>query len=405
MDGGARHDELILLPALKAVRGPRGGVVLTAKYLDGAALFARGWPGPVTSLLEETDTLSGDLDLIELQPGEAETALELRPADPAALADRLWRAGAVLSHLAPSEAPTAALCADIGVPFLSTSEYSPLTERQIIDASDIGLLRRLRRRQWAASAERTRQRMLPMLAGLQCSGTPTYDLYRSLQPNALLFFDNRVLRDDVISTQDLAIKAEALMRGDPLRLVFGGRLVDMKGVMDLPAVADALRRRQVDFRLDIYGGGDLEQALARRIAELGLQDQVQLRGVLDFRGGWIPMLKREADLFVCCHPQGDPSSTYPEVMSCGVPIAGYANEAFEGVVRHSGSGWLSPLKDPEALADRIASLDASRTQIATAAQKARAFALAHAFEETFGRRAAHLVRSSRLPADLKDRHG
>lgn len=127
-----------------------------------------------------------------------------------------------------------------------------------------------------------------------------------------------------------------------------------------------------------------------------LEDCVALRGVLNFEEEWIPTLKAKADVFVCCHPQGDPSSTYPEVMSCGVPIVGYANEAFVGIVEQSGSGWLSPINDPHALAEVIASLAEDRTKIARGALKAREFAETHCFERTFSKRAKHLVSLSRL---------
>ena len=49
-----------------------------------------------------------------------------------------------------AEAATARLCHRIGVPLVFTSEYSPRTERQIIDAEVPNLPRRWRRKLWAA---------------------------------------------------------------------------------------------------------------------------------------------------------------------------------------------------------------------------------------------------------------
>ena len=126
-----------------------------------------------------------------------------------------------------------------------------------------------------------------------------------------------------------------------------------------------------------------------------------LKGALDFRTGWIPALQREADLFVCCHLQGDPSSTYPEVMSCGVPIAGYDNEAFQGIVRYSDAGWQTPMKKPDLLAEEIARLHRDRDSLADASVRARAFAIQHDFETTFARRTQHMIDASRLPDRLK----
>ncbi|MCX7644512.1 MAG: glycosyltransferase [Rhodobacteraceae bacterium] len=396
-------DELILLPPLRAQRGPRGGLVLTRKYMAGVAQFARHWPGPVTSLVRISRTATTDMDHEEFLPGEAETALELRPEDEAALAGRLAAAAVVLAFLERGEARTLELCGRIGVPVVFVSEYSPRTERQILAAEVANPLLRLRRLVWLWRTERIRRSMLARAAALQCSGTPAYEAYRGFCRDTLLFFDNRVRRDDVIDDSGLAARARVLGEGRPLRLVFGGRLIAMKGVLDLPAVAERLARAGVPFTLDIFGSGPLAGALASRIAALGLSDRVALRGVLDFETGWIPHLRRNADLFVCCHPQGDPSSTYPEVMSCGVPIAGYGNEAFRGVVEASGAGWVVPVFDAAALARRIAALDRDRAAIVEAARRARDFAARHAFETTFAARAAHLLRHSRLPPDLKER--
>ena len=393
--------ELILLPVLKANRGPNGGLVLTQKYLDGAAEYARSWPGPVTTLAEISGKRSTDMDHVEVMPGSIKTGLEVRPADEAALAKRLEGTAAALAFLSPYEEAASRLCQRLGVPFLCVSESTPRSERQEVDANTRNPLLRLRRKLWLIGAERARQRMLPGLAGLQCSGVPTYDLYKPRQPNALLFFDNRVWREDVIGKDALEARLARVRSGDPLKLVFGGRLIPMKGVMELPEVARALVRQGIPFTLDIYGSGPLEDRLAARIAELGLQDQVRMKGALDFRTGWIPALQRHADLFVCCHLQGDPSSTYPEVMSCGVPIAGYDNEAFQGIVRYSDAGWQAPMKKPGLLADEIARLHRDRSALADASIRARTFAMQHDFETTFARRTRHMIDASRLPDRLK----
>jgi glycosyltransferase involved in cell wall biosynthesis len=212
-----------------------------------------------------------------------------------------------------------------------------------------------------------------------------------------------VRESDIISEADLTAKLQSVMERRPLRLVFGGRLTAIKGVLELPKIARELRRLGVNFSMHIFGSGDLERQLQTDISGYGLQQEVHLGGVLDFQSGWIPFLKEKADVFVCCHPQGDPSSTYPEVMSCGVPIAGYDNEAFVGIIRRSGCGWMSPMLDPVAMAEQIMRLDRDRAEIHESAYRARAFAAAHAFETTFAARIAHIKSLSRLPERLRTR--
>ena len=397
--------ELILLPSLKAREKAQGRLILTQKYLDGAAEYARSWPGPVTSLVN-LDTRPGvDMDQVETELDDPAYRLELRPKNAEALAARLQNAAMALAHLSPLEAEPAALCHRIGVPIVFTSEYTPQTEIQIINASTSNPLRKLRRRFYTRQVERKRQEILRRHAtGLQCSGTPTYDLYSSIAPNPLLFFDNRVREEDIVDDATLDLKCAQMATGAPLRLVFGGRITAMKGVMELPRVAGALDRYGVPYQMEIYGSGDLETALRRKIADEGLSERVTLHPPMDFINGWIPLLKRQADLFVCCHPQGDPSSTYPEVMSCGVPIVGYANEAFAGIVRESGAGWSVPMHDAAGLAAEIARLHGDRTALQEMARRGRGFALEHCFEATFEKRTKHLIRTSRLPEGDKSLH-
>jgi glycosyltransferase involved in cell wall biosynthesis len=393
------NPELILLPVLSASIRPDGRLFLTQKYLDGAAEYAKSWPGRVTTLARVTHQPIRDLDPAEVTPGHGPYNVEIRPPDGAQLAARLKGTAGVMAFLGPEEAPTLKLCNRIGVPVVFISEYAPQTERQIVDAEVSNPIVRMRRKIWLRGAERTRRRMLSKSAGLQCSGTPTYDLYRSLQSNALLFFDNRVRAADVISDEGLTHKISEIMTNRPLRLVFGGRLAAMKGVGDLPQFAKALHDLDIPFSLDIVGDGPLSSELRATIAGSPVSDHVTLTGPMDFRTGWIPYLKANADLFICPHPQGDPASTYPEVMSCGVAMAGYENEAFAGIKSHSGAGFLCPIGDPKALAQLVARLHSNRQDLAEAAVKSVTFARKHAFELTFARRMEHMIRTADLSQD------
>ena len=145
----------------------------------------------------------------------------------------------------------------------------------------------------------------------------------------------------------------------------------MKGADHLLGVARHLRRRGVNFRMSICGAGDLEKSMTRSIERDGLKGHVVMKGVLDFETELVPFVKHETDLFVCCHRQGDPSCTYLETMSCGVPIVGYDNEAFRGIVELSRSGWLVPMNRPNLVAAEIARLSRNQEEIMDHASLAR----------------------------------
>lgn len=389
--------ELILLPVLKAHEAASGRMIVTQKYLKGAAEYAKYWPGPVTSLFDVSPSPSTDLDHVEVAGDHDIHSIEVRPRDPQVLARRLQSASVVVSFLSPFEFATAELCNRLGVPIIQVSEYTLRTECQIIDASGANYIANLRRKLWAWRAERLRRQLIRISAGLQCNGLPTYNSYRGICPDALLFLDNRVRKTDVISIQELSRKAKDARAGRPLRLVYGGRFVPMKGVLHLPEVARHLRQAGVPFQFSIYGAGPEENKLRAAISRYALEDQVSILQPVDFDKEWVPFLKQQADLFVCCHVQGDPSSTYVEAMASGVPIASYDNEAFKGIVEFSGSGFLAPMGRSKALAGVIADLHRDRDRLLEAAQIGRSFSEQHCFETTFSRRVDHFLERSRHP--------
>ena len=94
----------------------------------------------------------------------------------------------------------------------------------------------------------------------------------------------------------------------------------------------------------------------------------------------------DADVFVCCHIQSDPSCTYLESMGCGLPIAGYANRMWTAMQAASGGGVVVSRNTPQALADAIAAAVAQPKTLAEMSRKALAFAREHCFEAEFAKR-------------------
>lgn len=387
---GWNRGELLVAPALKAVRHGDGRIGLTRKFVEGMAAYARYWPGPVTALMQEAEGADSNLDHLAVPPDELPFSCEWLPADRAARTSRLERAAALLATLDQPQLPWLEAAARTGTALIWVTESSPRTRRQMIAAQVPGLLRR-QKRQWDTTRLESRFRhAVGRAAGVQCNGTPTFADYRSLNPRGLLFFDSRVRSGMLASDGDIAARSRALLQNAPLRLVFSGRLTAIKGVDDLPFVARELRRLGVPFTLDIYGGGDREAGLRATIRRLSLDDIVRLRGTVDFETQLMPAVKTQADLFVCCHPQGDPSCTYLETLACGTPIAGYGNEAWRGLAATAGTGWVTPLGRPARLARAIAALHADRPALAEAAYAARDFARLHDFDATMRTRVDHL---------------
>jgi colanic acid/amylovoran biosynthesis glycosyltransferase len=385
-----RDGRLLVVPALRARAGADGSFLLTRKFVDGIHSYVRLWPGRVHVAVQRTDQPDGNLDPIAICPGDQPFELSWAGAGASRDGELLRGAAVALVTLTHDSVPLADLAARASVPLVYVSEYSVRTRRQIVRAETANPLLRWRREWWTWRLEGRYRRAVRLAAGVQCNGTPTYEAYKPLSRNALLYFDTRVSREELAGEADVEARLRGLRAGGPLRLVFSGRLAAMKGADHLPRVAAELRRLGVDFSLDVFGGGPLEAPIRQDLARLGLEQAVRLHGAVDFARELMPYVAKKADLFVCCHVQGDPSCTYLETLSCGVPIAGYDNEAFAGLVRSSGVGWTTSLGDPGALARRIAELARDREALARQARQALAFASEHTFERTMRQRVAHL---------------
>jgi glycosyltransferase involved in cell wall biosynthesis len=270
------------------------------------------------------------------------------------------------------------------------TEYSLKTRRQIINAETGNPLLRARRHLWEWNQERRQRKAIRAATGVQCNGTPTFEAYRALNRNPLLFFDTRTTRDMVIRENDLRQRLAGLGSSRPLRLAFSGRLNRMKGAHYLPRIAERLRSLSVDFTMVICGDGDQVEFLRSELQRRQLADRVDLKGVLDFKTELVPLMQREADLFICPHVQGDPSCTYLETMASAVPIVGFGNEAWQGIVDREEVGEVVRVGDAEGLAQAVARLAAKPERIESLSWNARRMAEAHTFESTFKTRIEHL---------------
>jgi glycosyltransferase involved in cell wall biosynthesis len=243
---------------------------------------------------------------------------------------------------------------------------------------------------WLRWIERARRKELAAASGIQANGWPAFAAYGPANPAPLLYFDTRLRTADLISSEAAAAKAAALKKRGPLRLAFSGRLERMKGADHLIPIARLLEAQNCAFSLDIYGEGSLRSAIEKEAEEAGLAASVRIHGPVDFEGVLVPSFKKSVDLFLCCHPQGDPSCTYLETLGCGVPILGYLNEAWEGLLRLGACGAGVPIGDDAAMVREILRLDRDRDELGRLTLGAAAVAESRSFEKVYAQRIQHL---------------
>lgn len=386
----ASRELILLLSFCSSELGPHD-VLLTKKAIAGLERYAQLWNGPVRAILEPGASSTGNLDEVVVDRRTLPFAVSVLPMGSEPMRALLRSAALVLGGADYRFNGSAAYCREHGVPYVFNSENTLRTRWQIAKAERKDVLRYARRLVWEYQQERAFVREVKLARGAQCNGTPSYEAYAEHARSALLYFDTRTERHMLATPEQLQRKAQTRSAGGPLRLLFSGRLSAIKGADHLPAVAKALSARGVDFQLDICGAGPCEAQMRAEVERAGLSERVRFRGVLDFQRELMPLVRDEIDLFVCCHRQGDPSCTYLETLACGVPIAGYANEAFTGLLKRVDAGVAAPIDETEPLAEEIASLwdDRGKDELLRKSQRALEFASQHTFESTFARRIEH----------------
>jgi glycosyltransferase involved in cell wall biosynthesis len=155
---------------------------------------------------------------------------------------------------------------------------------------------------------------------------------------------------------DVFRSAEPDQEGSPATryILAAGRLDLRKGFEDLIDAMPLVASRFPDVRLYIAGRGPLEQPLQHRIAQLGLDRDVQLLGHAD--RATMVRLYQGATLFAhAAHYEGLPTVLL-EAMACKKAVVSTAVSGVPDVVEDAVNGLLVPARSPGALADAICQL-------------------------------------------------
>lgn len=362
------------------------------KFYDGMLAYVTYWPGTIRLAIRLATDAPPKFGLVKFVTDSFPINVVVIQPDDVIDSSLLDGVDVVLaSGDAFDEFHLAGLCKRLDIKCIYIIENTLYTRLQIAYIDGPNIWRKSKRIAWYLIKERKRLQAFRMSDGLQANGVPAYKAYASLVPNALLYFDTRNTASMGISDSDLTIRLSYLDKQAPLRLGFSGRLISMKGADHLVEIAYLLKKRQVPFTFEIFGEGDLVSKMQELIGGYNLSAYVKLRGAVDYASELVPYIKKNLDLFVCCHRQGDPSCTYLETYACGVPIVGYNNSAHQGILNAHDVGWSVAVNDIEGIADLIAKLDSQREQIKTKARNAARFAQEHTFEETFQRRISHCI--------------
>jgi glycosyltransferase involved in cell wall biosynthesis len=381
---------LIIIPSVP-VWSDGGTLCFDRKFYDGIIQYTQYWPGRITCVMATSRTGLPDFGVVQKRADELPFSCIALGENEIVSGEHLKNASLVLaSGDAHDQLHISAICSQADIKCVYIIEYIPETRYQIASLSTRNPLVLLRRLHYIWRNEKKRITAFKLCDGLQSNGTAAYHHYHDVK-NRLLYFDTRVSKQQVIGNADLETRLDTLRQDKPLRLAFSGRLIRMKGADHLVKLAQLLKSRGVSFKLTIYGSGDLDSDMRAEITAHGLENEVSMPGPVDFNTRLIPDIKERVDLFVCLHRQSDPSCTYLETLSCGVPIVGYKNRAFAGIMELADIGWGTKMNNLEGIASIIGALSSNRGELAEKSRNSAKFARLHDFETTYQNRINHLL--------------
>jgi len=144
----------------------------------------------------------------------------------------------------------------------------------------------------------------------------------------------------------------------PIRLLATGRLVWKKGFDYLLAALAKLARAGVEFHADILGDGELKNFMRFSIDDLQLERHVTLVGGVS--SAEVLARMQSTDVFVLSSFEEGISNAVLEAMASGVPIVTTNSGGMAEAVTDGVEGFVVPVRDVSALAERIERLARDR---------------------------------------------
>src|SRR5437667_4831805 len=135
------------------------------------------------------------------------------------------------------------------------------------------------------------------------------------------------------------------------------RLVEKKGLEDLIAAADILRRRGRVFRVEIIGSGPQRETLKAQAKQMGLADRVRLAGAQAHDA--VCLAYQRASIFVLpcvVTSEGDRDgipNVFLEAMASGVPVVSTPVSGIPELIDSERDGLLVAPNSPSMLADAL----------------------------------------------------
>lgn len=179
-----------------------------------------------------------------------------------------------------------------------------------------------------------------------------YDLilYERINPKKISVIYNGINGDKYRISVDRHEKIQEFnILKDDIIIGVGVRLSEQKGICYLIDAFEAISLKYPNAKLLIVGDGELRGQLERRVQKKGLERKIIFTG---FRSD-IPELLQIMDIYVLPSLWEGHPLVLLEVMAAGKPIIATDIPGNHETVQNGESGFLVPVKNPQAIADKL----------------------------------------------------
>jgi len=208
---------------------------------------------------------------------------------------------------------------------------------------------------FATIGQRARHRLLNMISEHYCIRKGQHTIM--ISQYVADYFGGRIAGESHFIPNPIASSYFDIPRAEETgRVLFAGRLIPLKGVLDLIRATATISRTQP---IELVLAGSLEDQqyvdqLRSEVEQLGIKDQVHFPGILDAES-----LRKElsrASMLVLPSYQETAPMVIQEAMAAGVPVIATRVGGTRYQVRDGETGFLIDARDVQALTGRIGEL-------------------------------------------------
>lgn len=194
-------------------------------------------------------------------------------------------------------------------------------------------------------------------------GRDVFNAYASLCINPYkLNHHIPVYAGDHISIDELQKKTREILRGEPVKICYAGRAIDMKGPLEWVEVLHQLALSGVKFEATWLGDGPMLAEMQAKVAAHNIPG-INFAGFISDRETVLTALKK-AHIFLFCHNTLESARVLGEAVACGAPLVGFKTAYPADLVAEHGGGTFCEMGNVLALASLVQDLDCDRQKLA-----------------------------------------